>query len=435
MCLARRGNGAIQAERERMKAGLRLGRMFWAAALALVPVSAPAQQADPAQTSTPSPAGTVGPQDLQNFSLQGNVTRPADQPAAAAPSPAAKPRAQSPITQNVVQPVAGAPAEERAAPVRRETASATPAPTEPAPARSAIAERASTETLRQTPPASSVTVALPHLNGAARSSAVAPVPVATAGLDSPQTVPPEHKLSILPWLLAAFALGAGAAFLFLRHRREALAGGPDFDAFAAPEPEPAPAPAPAPRAQPKAAPAPAPERPAPSIPGIVSTRLRPWLEIGFQPTRCLVEDHQVTFEFEVELLNSGNAPARDVLVEASLFNASNSQDEELEAFFANPRAEGDRIPAIQPLKRIRVASKVVTGREHVQVYDIGGRKVFVPIIAFNALYRWRGGEAQTSASYLLGVDTKGEKMAPFRVDLGPRLFAVTARQLATGVRR
>jgi hypothetical protein len=61
--------------------------------------------------------------------------------------------------------------------------------------------------------------------------------------------------------------------------------------------------------------------------------------------------------------------------------------------------------------------------------------VFVPLIAFNALYRWGSGEGQTSASYLLGRDTKGEKMGPFRIDLGPRIFrSVAGRLLPTGIR-
>jgi hypothetical protein len=59
----------------------------------------------------------------------------------------------------------------------------------------------------------------------------------------------------------------------------------------------------------------------------------------------------------------------------------------------------------------------------------------VPLIAMNALYRWSGGEGQTSVSYLLGRDIKGEKMAPFRLDLGPRLFrGVGARALPSGLR-
>ena len=63
------------------------------------------------------------------------------------------------------------------------------------------------------------------------------------------TLAPERKISFLPWLLAAVALGAGGAFLFYRrrHGHEALAGGPQIDAFAAPEPAPSP---PAPRAAP-----------------------------------------------------------------------------------------------------------------------------------------------------------------------------------------
>jgi hypothetical protein len=424
-----------------MKAGWRLGTIIWAAALAAAP--APAQEANQAESAAPAPSSAIGPQELKNFELQGNVTRPADQPPAAAQrTTPARPRAQSPTTQNAVQSVAGNATEARSASAQREAVDG--AEGERSPQHTARAP--APEPLRQTPPASSVTVSLPRLdNGAIRGSAAAPVPVATAGLDSPATVPPDHKLSILPWLLAAFALGAGAALLLLRNRsREALAGGPAFDAFVAPEPEiapppapaPAPAPAPEPRAEPLRGTVTAGKRPEPSLPGIVSTRLRPSIDIGFNPTGCLVEDHQITFEFEIELLNSGNAPARGVLVEATVFNASTNQDQELEAFFANPLARGERIPIIQPLKRVRLKSRVVAERQHVQVYEIGGRKVFVPIIGFNALYRWRSTEGQTSASFLLGVDTKSEKMAPFRLDLGTRLFqSVAARELPNGIRK
>ena len=49
--------------------------------------------------------------------------------------------------------------------------------------------------------------------------------------------------------------------------------------------------------------------------------------------------------------------------------------------------------------------------------------------------QWSAGEGQTSVAYLVGRDTKGEKMAPFRLDLGPRIFrGVGARLLPVGVR-
>jgi hypothetical protein len=125
-----------------------------------------------------------------------------------------------------------------------------------------------------------------------------------------------------------------------------------------------------------------------------------------------------------------------VLVEATLFNAGPNQDSEIAAFFANPVGEGDRIAMIQPLKRIVLKPKVTIPRELVQVYEAGDRQVFVPLIAFNAIYRWGGGEGQSSISYLVGRDTNGEKMAPIRLDLGPRVFrGLGSRLLPTGLRK
>ena len=61
--------------------------------------------------------------------------------------------------------------------------------------------------------------------------------------------------------------------------------------------------------------------------------------------------------------------------------------------------------------------------------------MFLPVIAFNALYGWGGGDGQTSATYLLGRDTKAEKLGPFRIDLGPRIFrSVAARLLPTALK-
>jgi len=168
---------------------------------------------------------------------------------------------------------------------------------------------------------------------------------------------------------------------------------------------------------------------------VVSTRLRPWIEVGLQPLRCIVEETQVTFEFELDVFNSGNAPARDVLIEASVFNAGPTQEQDIGNFFAQPVAEGERIDAIPPLQRMTLRSQVVTPRENIQVLEIAERQVFIPLIAFNALYRWSAGEGQTSASYLLGRDAKSAKMAPFRLDLGPRIFrGVGARLLPVGLR-
>ena len=385
-----------------MRAGLRFGIAALAAALALAPAPSRAQDAAPA-TNTPA-TDTIGPRELQNFTLNGTVTRPAPTtPARTAPAPAAtQPRSTVPTNA-------------------REQA--------PAPARPRTAPSSSVTTTL--PPAS----ALPDTNSPAPANGLAP-PVAV----EPTPIAPEETSAspangYIPWLLALILLGAGAGFVVWRRRsppRYATAGASELVEL----PRTAPPPPPLQRASPPSAPPPAAPRAASNPSGIVSTRMRPWLEIGFSPGRCVVEEQGTTIQFDVEVYNSGNAPARDVLVEASKFNAGPEQDAEIGAFFAHPVAQGERIPAIPPLGRIAMQSAVSLTLEQMRQYEVGGRRLFVPLIGFNALYSWSGGDGQTSNSYLVGRDTKAEKMAPLRLDLGPRTFrGLGARQHNVGVRR
>jgi hypothetical protein len=432
----------FKSDRERMKAGLRWVSALVAAGLALAPAAALAQDAPDSNQS----AGTVGPRELQNFSLGGTVTRPAETPPTqSAPPRVAQPRVPEPelsgggtssastTTGRAARQAERRDASEQAkapAPVRTEdvAVSAAKAPTRQASAAPASSAR---------PP-----IDVPAINSAAAPKA-ASSNLPAADEVAAASLAPEHKFPILPWLLAALALGAGGAFLFWRNRsREPVALGPQFSAFAPPEPAPTPAPKPAVAPAPSEPRLPVPPvsglvttRSRPSIPGLVSTRLRPSIEIGFYPLRCIVEDEKVTFEFDLELLNSGKANARGVLVEASLFNASTEQEQVLANFFQNPVGEGQRIAAIEPAKRFSIRTKVETRREHVQIYEVGGRQVFVPLIAFNSLYSWSGGEGQSSVAFLLGIDTNTPKMAPFRVDQGSRIFTKLASQpLPTFVR-
>jgi hypothetical protein len=428
MCLARHENWRFtNNERESMRGGLRLAMVVWTAGLVLGPAPLAAQSAPATTTNTPA-ADAVGPKELQNFSLSGTVTRAADQPpqrTTTATSPG-RPAAETRTTSVS----AGAPLSLPA----RKTAEIAP------PVRAASNE--TTQTVARTPEAQSQinstpssVHAIPQLQSSPpQAAAAAALPAASSGFTPEPESAPQHDLALWPWLLAALALGLGGAFLVWRNRsHEAFAGGPHLDLFSAPEPAPPPAPPPEPKTP---VPAPIPRRSAPPVPGgVVSTRLRPWLEIALQPLRCIVEETRITFEFELELFNSGNAPARDVLVEASVFNAGPTQEQDIGAFFAQPHAQGERTDAIPPLQRMTLRSQVVAPRENVQVLAIAERQVFIPLIAFNALYRWSAAEGQTSASYLLGRDTKSAKMSPFRLDLGPRIFrGVGARLLPVGLR-
>lgn len=373
-------------------------RVLVAASIALVAAGSPALGQE---ATTPAQNELIGNPQLRDFSLNGTVTRPAPEPAEAQLAPrqtAAPPAEQTAQTASrPLQPV-------------RESASA-PSRAESAPQQQPARRDSASATIELPPPTPARRIATPTLaadNSPSLSDQSAFVPSAGPELQSS-----AGGLAMLPWLIAGLAFAAAAAWYFLRQRpRESFAGAGTLHAFdsAAPAPQPVRAPPPA-----------APARPVSS--GIVSARLRPWLEIEFDPQRAIVDEQKAAVAFELSVFNSGSVPARDVLLEASLFNAGPLQDQQIRLFFENPVAKGDRIPVIPPLQRIRVNTAVFLTREKVMPIEVEGRQLFVPMIAFNALYRWGGGEGQASTSYLVGKVTKeGEKLAPFRLDLGPRVF-------------
>jgi hypothetical protein len=432
-----------------MKAVLRAGAVFMAAAFA--PTLALAQTA-PRSTPTPPPTSNsttpvaVGPSELQNFSLKGTVERQADQPTAVTPS-----RPQT-------------------APVRPPAVASSP-PRQP--------QGRNTERIAPPPGAAPQQVgsAAPQVNTAPAATQAPPIfqqPPATAPTPTPESLraPAQSwgffsEFPLWPWIAAAIALLGGAAILLWRRRQQQpLPAGAQFDLLVgqAPEPEPVvrkpepvrppprPATPPQPEPEPKAPP-PFSWRPSPTpggevtrhpepprdepvrSAGIVASKLRPALELGFHPLRCEVNDDQVAIEFELELFNAGAAPARAVFAEASLLNASATQDAELQAFFSNAHSRGEPLDVIPPLKRVSFKSQVVAPRTSVQEYELAGRKTFVPVIAFNALYEWSGGKAQSSAAYLVGRDTQQDKLGPLRLDQGAREFSgLGARPLPSGVR-
>jgi hypothetical protein len=250
------------------------------------------------------------------------------------------------------------------------------------------------------------------------------------------------------WIAALLALIAGGAFLaWNRRSRRQRYGDPGRMAFAGLVPEvdaepaslppirPRPDPVP-PLAQPTPPVRPAPE-PKPAAPDsglIVSTRLKPQLAIQFQPDRAVITENEVMLQFDMVVTNSGSAPARDVLIEACMVSAHAGQDEEIAGFFQQPVGKGDRIPGIAPLGNISLKSAVRLPLAQLHSFEMEGRTLFVPLVAFNILY---SGDTQISASFLVGRGTdEDEKLAPFRLDLGPRIFrGLSSRPHSGGLTR
>lgn len=389
-------------------------------------------------TAAPPPsAETVGPSQLRNFNLQGTVTRPAD---------------RQPATST--QPVSTAPA-----PAREGDA----VPSEAA----RPAARAATGSRTAAAPPTSITTASGNTSPVGSNALTPSVPSAVKTNPAQLPVDPTTQVSpslspddggwSWPWIAALVALlGGGGLIAWSRRGRNRRYADPGRAAFAglareaglggeaepriAPRPDPVP-----PRAQPAPAPVPGPvarpapssaPKPAPADDGlIVSTRLKPELNVQMLPDRVVVNEREVMLQFDVVLSNSGSAPARDLLVEAKLVTAHSEQDRDIAEFFQAPAGTGDRMPGLSPYGKISLKSVVRLPLDQVHAFEAGGRRLFVPLVAFNIRFRAGSTEGQASASFLIGRGSEeDDKLAPFRLDLGPRIFrGLVARAHSVGL--
>ena len=352
----------------------------------------------------PPREGTVGPEQLRDFSLGGNRGAPAEPPAATPPAAADR----SPATETAPLP--------RPVPAQR-------------PAADAAANRPANNS---TAPAGTASVALPPPAPAQDEpgfdfgpATPAPQPSASAPELTPFVPDPVADPagggmpSYLPWLAALAAL-ATAGWWFLR-RRSSQQVDPGRLAFAGATAEPPPAtPLPVP-----AAPQPAPAPAAAPVPGggIVSTRLRAWLDCDLSVRAVVLTETELQLHLDLLLTNSGSVPARNIAIEALVLNAGSTQDAELATFFARPDGAAAAAEMLAPLDSLPLQPVVRMARGAFREYAAGGGQVVVPVLAFNVGYRAGSMDGRSSAAFLVGPPAKGsDKLAPFRTDTGPRTW-------------
>lgn len=353
--------------------------------LAMLAMAGTAQAQDMGNAAATNRAadGTIGAPTLRNFELPGARTTP---PAPPQEAPAQTPT-QAPVEQAAPPPSTSTPAASRA-----------PAPTQPRAEQPAASAPATVEAA-PAPLAVPVDMSSVEAAPAFDPPVSAPLPVDTDIPEAPAD---------FPW----WAIGLGLALLlgaaFVRSRRRAAVATPA--PFAARAPQPA-----------RPAPPPAPAQPVPADePG------RPWLEMEFTPARMVASDADVAVHYELAIRNRGDQAAGHLRIEARMFNASTAQAREIDAFFAEPaRSRGVANSVLVPAgQTIRLVNRVSMPRDQVREISIGGRPLFIPTVAVTLAYAWGEiGEGQTSKSWLVGIEAQdAEKMGPFRLDLGPRVY-------------
>jgi LPXTG-motif cell wall-anchored protein len=353
-------------------------------------------------------SNTIGPPQLKDFSLPGQrTTPPATPPAAPAPAPATRPPVAAPGTPAAALPSA---TRERPAPAPRPASPPPRSETEPA----------------ATAPAASVPVA-----GAGPAPAVetppAPLPEPEVAPAPAPPAPAEPQGSYWLWPAAGGALLLALAAFFLRRRRRTLAERESARDSARGELGGMLAAKAAPPSRPEPEPAPAAEAPASP---------RPWLELDIAPERAAATEHEVYVRYALTLTNRGEADARNIRIDPRLFNAGAESD--MAAFFQGPIHDLSGSPHIvlPPGGSLKLNGQVAMPNAELREIELQGRRIFVPMVAINVAYDWAdGGAGRTSRSWLVGREAEipTEKMGPFRLDLGPRIYRSVGRREARQV--
>lgn len=377
-------------------------KKYWVSLLgggALLAAFVPSASAQNATTAAPAPAPapvpppTLNSPQLRDFSLQPRqriVTQPApvqaQPPTVSAPPPAAtQPRATTP-TAGQPRPT---PAQRPAADARRQVA---PQPT-------------ASQTV-QAPPT------------AQPAPGPAPLPTDAAPQSEPEQpkaepVPVNEVGGGFPWYYGIpLALLALLAVAWVRQRRRNRAIH-EAAAIAAEE---------------QAAKAVETARPEPQP--------RPWLELELKAERLSSTNSECLVQFELEITNSGAAPARNLRIDVKMFNAGEQQDQEIGSFFKTAGRESTKcnLPGIRAGQTGVIRGEVAMSREDMRAVVLDNRYLFIPVIAVNALYDYGDGlTGQTSKSYVVGRELeqagqKSEKMGAFRVDQGPRIWRTVGQR-------
>jgi hypothetical protein len=401
--------------------------------------SAATAQSNVVAPPPPPRADTVGPEQLRDFALPG--TRQQPQPAETPPAATTPTRPASAATTTLPPAT-----RERTPPATAPRTTATPAQSAPPatrPAETVSLALPGTQAPAATPPATAGTTPsspfdLPAPTAVPEGSLGLPVPAPT--VPTPITSDEADSgwlLTLLPFLLVALA-GAAFAWWWPRRRRAeaeetsygqlAFAGAPTgaTNTTTAPAPRPAPAPVPQPEAPARA----------PSV-GLVSSRLRAWLELDLAIRIAAITDEELLLEVDILLTNSGSAPAREIAVEALLINAGPEQGKEIATFYARPDATDFARDSVAPMGQMALSATLKLPRAAFLEYAVGGGKVVVPIVALNAGYKAGSSRGRTSAAFLAGrAGVDAEKLGPFPTDQGAKGFnRLGLKRLPEQVRR
>lgn len=386
---------------KRAVAGAAMAPAIVAALLAHGPAARAQQDYQlPSATPTPTPPPRAAGPVAEGAPPPTPVVSPTGtQPAIVLPTPRATPARTPP-------PAASA----TTTPDRRLRPEARPTPTAPAPSPAPV------------PAASTTPEPLPQADASAAPS-LAPEPE-TAPSGAPVVSTPDSNEPARDWLWwiggGALALAALALAVWARRRNTAVPAEMLAEEWEATLHE-----TPAPTPQPVSVPGPAPTPPPPPAPTPPPTAAR-GLVLTLEAVRLGATLVNTTLAYRLTATNAGPDALSDIAISGDMTAAHASRSMEEQLGIAGPE-----LPPIGRIERLGPGeSAVLEGEFRLPLAAVtpirhGQAQLFVPVARFDA---WASDSAHRAvsarAAFLVGQDnaTASDRLQPFRLDLGPRVW-------------
>ncbi|MEZ0244321.1 MAG: hypothetical protein ACAH11_13170, partial [Sphingomonas sp.] len=140
--------------------------------------------------------------------------------------------------------------------------------------------------------------------------------------------------------------------------------------------------------------------------------------VELRPIALELSDNGAVLDFELMVGNATPAQAEGLKVAYGLMSASQIQDE-LIAGFHNTQLTPVADPFdLAPRAGVRIPGKLALEPDKINIVDVGGRPMFVPILMVDV--RWRSGLSLKHAGYdfMVGMGGPTDKLGPVWLDKG-----------------
>lgn len=162
----------------------------------------------------------------------------------------------------------------------------------------------------------------------------------------------------------------------------------------------------------------------PVIPNIPTRRAQ--LTLEFIPDTATLSFTTLTVKGQLRLVNTGSEPARNLRLRATLMSANRQQEQMIASFYSGTQSTPEEtLGDAKAGERIAVQIEMALPVAELQSFEVQNRRLMVPVMAADLTYEWDSGSDSVKLACMVGREARPPtpKMAPLRLDLGPRSFA------------